>query len=319
MTKAVYDSGDSGGVDVLTTVDSTYASDYVLLTGTAVGTAAPKTDGALTYNATTGTLAATVFSGSGASLTAVDAATGDSATAFFDAGAIETNYGGTGIDLSAVTGVMGMNGGAYVDIDTAAELETYAGLGAFANEYLDDADAATMIATLGLEPTQEKDIMNASVFPDVTGEARFDTLENICANVTNAALKMLALELDDPSADCGWYGSFRIPPDYSDTPQIVIRGELNNNDGTLAFGVTATPGIASNESIDQAYEAEDTANVDCTAYSDEDEFVVTLTLTPASAYAAGDSVYYYCYRDFSADTQTGSVAVTGVYFRYEDR
>jgi hypothetical protein len=96
MTKAVYDSGDSGGVDQLTTVDSTYVGDYVLLIDTAVGTSNPKTDGALTYDADGGTLAATNFSGGGANLTSVDAATGDSATAFFDAGVIETTYGGTG-------------------------------------------------------------------------------------------------------------------------------------------------------------------------------------------------------------------------------
>ena len=65
MTKAVYDSGDSGGVDVLTTVDSTYAGDYVLLIGAAVGTNPPKTDGALTYDATSGTLSSTILTEGG--------------------------------------------------------------------------------------------------------------------------------------------------------------------------------------------------------------------------------------------------------------
>ena len=105
-------------------------------------------DVVITTPAVTSTLLAA--DGTGASLTAVDAITGDSATAFFDAGTIETDFGGTGADLSATTGIMGINAGAYVDVDTAAELELYAGLGAFANEYLDDADAATMRTTLGL-------------------------------------------------------------------------------------------------------------------------------------------------------------------------
>jgi hypothetical protein len=232
-------------------------------------------------------------------------------------GAVDMVYGSADVTDHTFTTDGSGNSEIVLPNDSIGDAEIDWGSGA--NQV--DSDDVTEGSTNLFKKTkyEETDIFNASILPDATGEARFDTLENICTNATNTALKMLALELDDPSADCGWYGSFRIPPDYSDTPQIVIRGELNNNDGTLAFGITATPGIAANESIDQAYEAEDTANVDCTAYSDEDEFVVTITLTPASAYAAGDSVYYYCYRDFSADTQTGSVAVTNVHFRYEDR
>lgn len=128
MLKATYDSGVSGGVDILTTVDSTYASDYVLLTGTAVGTAAPKTDGALTYDATSGTLAATEFSGGGGSLTGVDAATGDSATAFFDAGTIEHEYGGLQADVSGYTGLIGITGAdTTVEVDLLSELLTAMG------------------------------------------------------------------------------------------------------------------------------------------------------------------------------------------------
>jgi len=84
MLKATYDSGVSGGVDMLTTVDSTYASDYVLLTGTAVGTAAPKTDGALTYDATSGTLAATEFSGGGSGLTLASTDLSDTAALLYE-------------------------------------------------------------------------------------------------------------------------------------------------------------------------------------------------------------------------------------------
>ncbi len=65
MLRSTYDSGESGGVDQLTTVDSTYASDYVMLIGTAVGTDAPKTDGGLTYDATSGTLDSTLMTKGG--------------------------------------------------------------------------------------------------------------------------------------------------------------------------------------------------------------------------------------------------------------
>ena len=82
--------------------------------------------------------------------TAATANAGDSATAFFSAGTIEHERGGVEADVSAYTGLIGITAGATAEIDTAAELETYAGLGAFANEYLDDANAAAMRTTLGL-------------------------------------------------------------------------------------------------------------------------------------------------------------------------
>jgi len=81
---------------------------------------------------------------------AVTANGGDSATGFFPAGTIEHEYGGLEADVSAYTGVVGISGGATAEVDTAAELETYAGLGAFFNEYADDANAAAMRTTLGL-------------------------------------------------------------------------------------------------------------------------------------------------------------------------
>jgi len=84
MTRAVYDSGLSGGVDQITTVDSTYASDYVVLTGTAVGTDTPKTDAALTYDATSGTLAATEFSGGGSGLTLASTDLSDTAALLYE-------------------------------------------------------------------------------------------------------------------------------------------------------------------------------------------------------------------------------------------
>jgi len=104
MTKAVYDSGESGGVDKITTVDATTGTHYLTMTETAVGTDTIKTDGALSYDPATGTLAATGFSGGGASLTAVDAATGDSATDFFDAGEIPDNRISNTLTSSTCTG-----------------------------------------------------------------------------------------------------------------------------------------------------------------------------------------------------------------------
>lgn len=106
-------------------------------------------------------------------------------------------------------------------------------------------------------------------------------------------------------ADVGIYGSFRIPPNYASTPVIVIRGVLDGTPANvLAFGVQQLSREVS-ESIDTAYEAEDVANNSTwTGYTDEDEFEITITLTPAAAYVAGDTIYFYLYRDDSVDTTT---------------
>ena len=129
--------------------------------------------------------------GDGSSLTGVDAATGDSATAFFDAGTIEHERGGIEADISAWTGLIGVNGSSSVEVDTAAELETYAGLGAFANEYLDDADAATMRTTLGL-------VIGTNVLaPNGDGSS----LTNV---VTAATVGAVSDNLDDADASIEW-------------------------------------------------------------------------------------------------------------------
>ncbi len=91
--------GDAGTITVADTADAT---SFVALWESATGDLAAKSDGALLYAADTGTLAATQFSGGGASLTSIDAATGDSATAFFDAGTIEHEYGGIEANISAI-------------------------------------------------------------------------------------------------------------------------------------------------------------------------------------------------------------------------
>jgi hypothetical protein len=82
--------------------------------------------------------------------TATTANAGDTATAFFPSGTIEHERGGLEANVAGWSGIVGINGGFSVEIDTAAKLETYAGLGAFANEYLDDDTQADVQTTLGL-------------------------------------------------------------------------------------------------------------------------------------------------------------------------
>jgi len=163
-----------GGGNVLYFEGTSANAFEIALTG-----ANPGEDVVVTIPAATGTLL--LSDGDGSSLTSVDAATGDSATAFFDAGAIETNYGGTGTDLSAVTGIMGMNAGSYVDIDTAAELETYANLGAYASDILGAADSDALVTLLGLVAGDIPDL--SATYEAVDAEIlRADTADTISAD-----------------------------------------------------------------------------------------------------------------------------------------
>jgi len=95
----------------------------------ATGTQGAETDANdFTYNPSTGTITATEFVGGGAGLTAIDAATGDSATAFFDAGTIEHERGGLQADISAYTGLIGITGAdTTVEVDLLSELLTAMG------------------------------------------------------------------------------------------------------------------------------------------------------------------------------------------------
>ena len=82
-------SGGDADVESMDLGDATTGTYYVGLFADDTGTSRPiYADAPLSYAQATGTLTATEFSGGGASLTGIDAATGDSATDFFDAGAL---------------------------------------------------------------------------------------------------------------------------------------------------------------------------------------------------------------------------------------
>jgi len=68
------------------------------------------------------------FAGVGTNVTNVDAVTGDSATAFFDAGTIEHEWGGLQADISGYTGLIGITGAdTTVEVDLLSELLTAMG------------------------------------------------------------------------------------------------------------------------------------------------------------------------------------------------
>lgn len=166
--------------------------------------------------------------------------------------------------------------------------------------------------------THDLPILGASTVPDTSGDVFFEPIE-IAIATTAANLSMLGVTMQFPTgSDIGLYGKFTIPQNYVGTPVLVIRGILDGNSGTVAFGLQQTGGIADNETSDVVFESEDIASFDSSTYSDEDVFEETITITPGSAYVAGDEVHFFFYRDDSVDTTAIELSLTGLFFRYQD-
>jgi hypothetical protein len=129
--------GDEGALVVADTADAT---SFPALFESATGTLAIKTDGGLTYNATTANLATTTFTGAlvGNATTATTASAGDAAVDFFGAGVDAvtdattcTDIEGTGLSIAA--GVLNWAAASTDLTDTAdllyeLELDTFAEL-----------------------------------------------------------------------------------------------------------------------------------------------------------------------------------------------
>ncbi len=158
-----------------------------------------------------------------------------------------------------------------------------------------------------------------SYVPDNSGGV-FDAPAENAMTLGTAVLGTLPVTtiLAPTGADIGVYGSFVVPQNYVGTPVLVLRGAIAEAANVLGFGCQQL-GVDDSETIDAALEAEDTASVSTwTGYAAEDLIEVTITLTPAAAYQAGDVVLYFVYRDDSVDTQTGEFHLLDLSFRYAD-
>lgn len=118
-------------------------------------------------------------------------------------------------------------------------------------------------------------------------------------------------------SDIGVRGSFLVPEGYVGSPSIVVDCIVAEAANVLAFG-TQIRAVAVGETVDAAYEAEDTATISSwTGIVAEDRVQLAVPLTPTAPLRPGDRIYYSAYRDDSADTQTGAVHDVRVLFRYE--
>lgn len=138
-------------------------------------------------------------------------------------------------------------------------------------------------------------------------------------SLTNAKQQFCWVLPAPTGADLGGEVSFTVPDNYSSTPVLVLRGVI---DGTPANVLGVGAQLLQRdvgESVDTAYEAEDTAsNSTWTGYADEEEYEIAITLTPSAAFVAGRTVLLRLYRDDSVDTQTINFLMTNLLFRYTE-
>ncbi len=166
--------------------------------------------------------------------------------------------------------------------------------------------------------TIDRSILGALTQADSSGDIHVEPLENAGAGaLATAAFGTLpGITMEAPTgSDIGIYGKFSIPQDFVGTPLLVIRGMVHEGANVLGFGFQQVP-VADNETLDVAFEAEDIASA-TVSHAAEDMYEEIITITP-SAYTAGDEVFFFFYRDDSADTQTGEFSLTGLFLRYNN-
>lgn len=160
------------------------------------------------------------------------------------------------------------------------------------------------------------------VVPDSSGNVFPDRIDGQLS-MTNAKQQEIYV-IPDPGGggDHGVEGSVDVPADYASGPKVVVKGILDGaptggSADILAFSIKQL-GVDDNESVDQAYETEDTNTLDLAgSHSDEDLVEVEISITPASAYVAGDEVFLEIDIDDSASNPyTGNFLLLEAGFRY---
>lgn len=153
----------------------------------------------------------------------------------------------------------------------------------------------------------------------------YDLIANQITEGTTPSLgDLMAYVMADGGTDEGVWVRFNVPQNYVGTPKLVIKGVLDgapSNGDDLGFGFRKRA-VADNEAADGTFDAEQTVqNTDIggtgSAYSDEDLYVASITLTGAD-YAVGDEVFGYAFIDASGTTYTGNFLLTDILFEYAD-
>lgn len=163
-------------------------------------------------------------------------------------------------------------------------------------------------------------IMGAGTVPDATGETFMQPIDVAVALSTAPFLgSNLVMTMVDPSADTGFYGSFLVPKNYTDTANIIVVGVLDGTVSTTSLDFEFSYiSVADNETADAGWTESATGNTGNTnGWTTEDMLKLSISVTDGN-FAVDDTVMYYFKRDQGTDDFVGDFHVTGLYFEYND-
>lgn len=151
--------------------------------------------------------------------------------------------------------------------------------------------------------TREKSLFGLFA-PDTSGLVYPSTMAAEMSLTNSKATPCYVIQSPN-GADIGGEFSFYLPPDYVGSPVIKAAGILDGTPAnTIAFTVSQIM-VDEATTNDVAYEAEDTmSNATWTGYADEEEYAISITITPTATYAAGKKVLMKFARDDSVDNTT---------------
>lgn len=159
------------------------------------------------------------------------------------------------------------------------------------------------------------------LMPDASGDVwpSFLNAELTLGSLSPGNIDCIVMEYPTGS-DIGGELQFEIPQNYAGSPVLVIKGVIDGSPANeMAFGCRQVS-RSDDDTIDVAYETEDTAftDLDTSGHADEDLLEETIAITPSSAYQPGGTVLLHFYRDDDVDTTTLNFLLTDLLFEYGD-
>jgi hypothetical protein len=155
------------------------------------------------------------------------------------------------------------------------------------------------------------------MLPDTTGECYPDNINNQML-LAACPWRGQVVVFKDPTADCGFYGAFKVPKNYVGTPKVVVTGLLDGTVGATSVDFEFSyRALADNESVEQTWQESVTFNTGNTnGWTNED--LVEVSGTCSANFAVDDWVFFYFKRDQGTDDFVGDFHLVDLEFEFAD-